>query len=172
MSGKTDPVPKRAQGRTRDIVSEKVGMGRTNYECAKYIANNAPEVIERIDNGEIALRTAYDEVRAAKQEETPSAPSAKPKIKPADYERLQNEFDALKTEKADFVSKFSMADHKREMLETQLRNTELQWRYEREGKDEMINSLRQRVAELEAELSTANAKITELEGMITNANTN
>ncbi len=44
----TDPVPQGAQGqtgKTRDIVASKIGMGKTTYDRAKYIAENAPEAV-------------------------------------------------------------------------------------------------------------------------------
>jgi ParB family chromosome partitioning protein len=49
-------------GTTREIVAKKIGMGKTNYDRAKYIAANAsPEVIEQLDRGERSIRKTYDE---------------------------------------------------------------------------------------------------------------
>jgi chromosome segregation ATPase len=83
---------------------------------------------------------------------------------------LKGQLEAAKAKCDDFVGKFSMADHKREMLKTQLHNTELQWRCEREGKDARItelcaelNAAHTRIDELEAELEATNARIKELE---------
>ena len=53
------------KGRTRDIVSDKIGMKRTNYQCAKYITENAPDdVIEELDKGQRTIRGTYDELRS------------------------------------------------------------------------------------------------------------
>ena len=50
---------------TREIVAEKLGMGKTTYDRAKYIADNAPdEVIEELDNGKRSIRGVYDELKA------------------------------------------------------------------------------------------------------------
>lgn len=72
LSGKkssvTDPVPFVAQGqsgRTRDIVAAKINMGKTVYDRAKYIANNATsDVIDQLDKGERSISGVYKELRA------------------------------------------------------------------------------------------------------------
>ena len=58
-------------GETRQIVASKVGMGRTTYDRAKYIAANAPpEIIVELDKGERSIRQTYDELRAKEKSET------------------------------------------------------------------------------------------------------
>jgi ParB family chromosome partitioning protein len=73
-----DPVPQGAQGqvgKTRDIVSSKLGMGKTTYDRAKYVAENAPpEVIEQLDKGERTIRGAYEELRAKEKPVPPPVP--------------------------------------------------------------------------------------------------
>jgi len=50
---------------TREIVAEKIGMGKTSYDRAKYIADNASdEIIEELDNGQRSIRGTYDELKA------------------------------------------------------------------------------------------------------------
>jgi len=58
------------KGETREIVAEKIGMGRTNYDCAKYIADNAPdEIIEELDKGQRTIRKTYNELKAKEKAE-------------------------------------------------------------------------------------------------------
>jgi hypothetical protein len=53
------------KGETREIVAEKIGMGKTTYDRAKYISENAPgEVIAELDRGERSIRGTYEELRA------------------------------------------------------------------------------------------------------------
>jgi len=74
-SGDTDPPPHGAEGHkgeTREIVADKIGIGKTSYDRAKYIADNAPDdVIDELDKGERTIRGTYDELKskekAAKQ---------------------------------------------------------------------------------------------------------
>ena len=72
LAGKTpdDPVTHgtQGQGRSRDIVGEKIGMSGSQYSRAKYIADNAPdEVIDELDQGKRSIRGTYDELRAKKK---------------------------------------------------------------------------------------------------------
>jgi len=62
------------RGETREIVAEKIGMGKTSYDRAKYIAENAPEeIIEELDNGQRSIRGTYDELRAKEKIESECA---------------------------------------------------------------------------------------------------
>ncbi len=140
---------------TRSIVGAKIGMSGAQYDRAKYVADNAkPEVIEQIDRGERTIYRTYEELRGRKKAISPDAPTQKVRPRPVDYKRLQAEYDALKAKNAEVIN--SEADNRREMLETKLHNTNLQWGCEREGRNS-------RIAELTAALDTANARITELE---------
>lgn len=58
------------QGKTRDIVAEKIGIGSgKQYEKEKYIAENAsPETLESWDKGDITTHKAYQEAIKAKKE--------------------------------------------------------------------------------------------------------
>jgi ParB-like chromosome segregation protein Spo0J len=76
LSGKKfgdDPTPLTAEGRkgeTREIVAGKIGMGRTTYDCAKYIADNAPEeIIDELDKGQRTITKTYKELRAKEKSE-------------------------------------------------------------------------------------------------------
>ena len=66
--GSNDLPPNLAEGQkgeTREIVAGKIGMSKSTYDCAKYIANNAPaEIIETLDKGERTIHSAYKELRA------------------------------------------------------------------------------------------------------------
>ena len=58
------------KGRSRDIVGSKIGLSGTQYDRAKYIAENAPsEVIDELDQGKRNIRPTYDELRAKEKAE-------------------------------------------------------------------------------------------------------
>jgi len=62
------------KGRVTSIVAEKLGMKKTTYDRAKYIAANAsPEVIEQLDKGERTIRGTYDELKAKEKAGVPTA---------------------------------------------------------------------------------------------------
>lgn len=162
LAGKTlDPTPNWAQGHgeTREIVAPKVGMSRGTYARAKFIANKAPELIAAIDRNEISVHEAYKVARAAERHVSPSPVHAAAELKSVKYA----DYQAVQAERNTFAGKYAEASHKREMLETQLHNVNVQWQCEREGKDEMIKRLQDRVAELEGALAVANARIQEME---------
>jgi len=73
------------QGKRRDIIGAKIGMSGYQYDCVKYIAENAPpEIIEQLDKGERTIRGAYDELRAKEKAQAPAMPRepAKAELKP------------------------------------------------------------------------------------------
>jgi hypothetical protein len=157
---------------TRDIVGEKIGMCGTQYDRAKYVAANAtPEMIEQIDRKERSVRKTYDELRAKEKSAAPpvpvvstpapppAPPASEPRVNPADYERVCTELNELTKKYGEMVGKYAAADHKREAIETLLRNTNLQWECDRQGKNG-------RIAELAAALEAAYAKIAELEAAL------
>ena len=130
--------------RARDIVGGKIGMSGKQYERAKYVADHAPqEVIEELDRGERTIRATYDEIRATKKGLQPGDASAEPSIQApipeTDLERAiraESELDAFKYRQHNEI-------------------------YHR---DNIIENLKMRVAELEAALEAANVRIQELEG--------
>ncbi|GHV37596.1 hypothetical protein FACS18949_17940 [Clostridia bacterium] len=116
LSGKSDPVPNRAQGRprTRAVVGEKIGMTGQDYQRAKYIAENAPQdVIEQLDKGEQSIRKTYDNLRAAVNLEAKPAAEmptilqiqAKPKAKPK-----ANPLDLISAKEREQIAKNCMFD--------------------------------------------------------------
>ena len=51
--------------KTRDVVAGKIGMGKTNYDRAKYIVENASdEIIDELDKEQRTIRGTYDELKA------------------------------------------------------------------------------------------------------------
>jgi len=57
-------------GETRQIVSAKIGMGKTRYDQAKYIVKNAPEeIINELDKGERSIYSTYSELKAKEKNE-------------------------------------------------------------------------------------------------------
>lgn len=163
---KLDPAPNWAEGggETREIVAPKVGLSRGTYARARFVADKAPELIAAVDRKEMSVHEAYETARAAEkdQEQSEPAKSAPKSVKYADYQAVQSERDT-------FVGKCAGESHKREMLEIQLHNVNVQWQCEREGKDKTIKRLQDRVTELEDALAAANARIQELENRCSEA---
>lgn len=163
---KLDPAPNWAEGggETREIVAPKVGLSRGTYARARFVADKAPELIAAVDRKEMSVHEAYETARAAEkdQEQSEPAKSAPKSVKYADYQAVQAERDT-------FVGKCAGESHKREMLEIQLHNVNVQWQCEREGKDKTIKRLQDRVTELEDALAAANARIQELENRCSEA---
>ena len=60
-----DPVQNFAEGRTRDIVAERVGFGSgEQYRKAKYIAEHADEeLIRQLDEKTICIHAAYQQLK-------------------------------------------------------------------------------------------------------------
>jgi len=70
------------KGETREIVAGKIGMSKTSYERAKYIADNASEeIIDELDQKKRSIRGTYEELKTkektekVKERETPAEPS-------------------------------------------------------------------------------------------------
>ena len=58
-------LPQSEEGKTRDIVAQKTGIGSgKQYEKEKYVADNAdPETLEQWNNEEISTHNAYNKVK-------------------------------------------------------------------------------------------------------------
>jgi hypothetical protein len=146
-----------AQGKVRDIVGAKIGMSGSQYERAKYIVKHAsPQIIGELDREERTVRGTYDELRIEAKSKKPHMPQ---KVHPPTLA----EFEDMRAKKDEFVAKFSDSDHKREMLETELHNTNLQWQCERAGKNGRIAELTAKIKELESLHDDDIARILELE---------
>ncbi|WP_308748471.1 ParB N-terminal domain-containing protein [uncultured Anaerococcus sp.] len=65
MAQGVENFPQREEGKTRDFVAEKMGIGSgKQYEKEKYIADNAdPETLEQWNNEEISTHKAYTKVK-------------------------------------------------------------------------------------------------------------
>ena len=74
-----DPRENFPQGRTRDLVAEKLGIGSgKQYEKEKYIADNAdPETLEQWNNEEISTHKAYTKVKELEKQLEESAAANK-----------------------------------------------------------------------------------------------
>jgi hypothetical protein len=138
--------------RARDIIGGKIGMSGQQYDRAKYVADHAPqEVIEALDRGERTIRSTYDKIRAAEKRLQPGAASAEPSSQvPAPETNLER---AIRAESE--LDAFKYRQHN-----------------EIFHRDNIIESLKKRVAELEADvagleaaLEAANARIQEMEGV-------
>lgn len=138
-----DPMIARSQGTrgsSREAVGPKVGMSGAQYDRAKYITDHAPqEVIDELDRGDRTIYRTYKELRAAEQAPEADVPTADA-VKETDLERAiraESELDAFKYRQHNEIF----------------------------HRDNIIESLKKRVAELEAALEAANARIQELEGI-------
>ena len=67
-----------ARPKTRDVVGQKIGMSGQTYQRAAYVADHAsPDVIEQLDSGDKTINAAYRELRAA-EKASPPPPAPKP----------------------------------------------------------------------------------------------
>jgi ParB family chromosome partitioning protein len=150
LSGKKEPDPEvvRPQGspngRTRDKVGPKIGLSAKQYDRAKYVADHAPqEVIDELDRGDRTIFRTYQDLRAADESQQVEGVSAEPMIMaPAPESDLDR---AIRAERE--LDAFKYRQHN-----------------EIFHRDSIIESLKNRIAELEAALEVANARIQELEG--------
>jgi hypothetical protein len=161
--------------RARDIIGAKIGMSGKQYDMAKYIAKHASqEIIDELDRNERTITGTYNELRGLEKksqlpEEIKSEVfrSSKPKsISAKSYGELQEKLATTEEEFKEFVSKYAMAKHKREMLENQLQHVNFQLENERIGSDKIISELREQISELKKALAAANERIRELEKII------
>lgn len=110
-----DPRENFPQGRTRDLVAEKLGIGSgKQYEKEKYIADNAdPETLEQWNKEEISTHKAYTKVKELEKKLEESTAANKlladkvveleqrepeiieKEVVPEDYEDLKNELKEL-----------------------------------------------------------------------------
>ena len=138
--------------RARDVVGGKIGMSGQQYDRAKYIAHYAPqEVIEELDRGERTIRGTYDEIRTSKKSpqsgDASGGPSIQAPVPETDLQRAiraESELDAFKYRQHNEIF----------------------------HRDSIIENLKSRVADLEAALEAANARILELEGALSKEDTN
>jgi len=89
--------PEGSVGQTRDIVAEQSGFGSgKQYEKAKYIADHAdPDIIAKLDEGEISIHRAYQETkRRLAEAERRASESA------AEVQRLRSELDDARAQMA------------------------------------------------------------------------
>ena len=148
-----DSGPYLERGTSRDLISAKIGMSGRQYDRARYVADHAPqEVIDQLDRGERTIGSAYKEVceklkPQAKAAPLPKADPAPISIPPLDPNlaraiRAESELDAMKYRQHNEIY------HRDSIIgNLKLRNDNLQ----------------KRVAELEAALEAANARVRELE---------
>jgi len=154
MDSSPQPMDGAPQGGTsRDLISAKIGMSGRQYDRARYVADHAPqEVIDQLDRGERTIGSAYKEVceklkPQAKAAPLPKADPAPISIPPLDPNlaraiRAESELDAMKYRQHNEIY------HRDSIIgNLKLRNDNLQ----------------KRVAELEAALEAANARVRELE---------
>lgn len=162
-----DPVIARAQGAkgtSREAIGPKVGMSGAQYDRAKYIADHAPQgVIDELDRGERTVFGTYGELRATERKSRDKDNSAA----------------AVSVARMPAASAVSGRESSEPSNPEQNRETDLQRaiRAEREldafkyrqhneiyHRDSIIESLKNRVSELESALEAAHKRIRELEG--------
>ncbi|MCL1831740.1 MAG: ParB N-terminal domain-containing protein [Oscillospiraceae bacterium] len=164
----TDPGPYLKRGETRNIVGKALNMSGKQYDRLKYIDENAPpEVMKKIDSGELKIRPVYDELRAKEKAKlSPPIPVTIPVVMPPKPAEEPSEKEYKPPEDTDFLSKYAEASHRCDVLETLIHNERVQWEAERSGKNAMIESLQAQIEKLESALDTAHAKIHELGGTV------
>ena len=71
------------KGNSRDIAAEAVGMSGEHYRRAKAVVDSGePEIIEKMDSGEMSVRAAYMTVTGKSSPESSSAPKKQREQKP------------------------------------------------------------------------------------------
>ena len=160
------------RGEVREIVADKIGMGRTTYDRAKYIAENAPEEgIDELDKGERAIRPTYDELKAKeKAEKDKNNPSKEPKkprdtsgmLTKAEEEAIErnNRFHAMSAEEkvVELQSRLDKAEIRACKAESNLSQFREFHNNTVYHKDSIIDNL-------QARLDAAEARLEELEAM-------
>ena len=152
------------KGKTRDIVAEKLGMGKTNYVRAKYIAENAPaEIIEELDSGKRKIRPTYDELRS----------KARPGQPPDNYMSKQDkealrkiqEFAAMSPEEKVVELQKQLKEERARAAEAESELSRLKELHHNDNlhNNANIENLKMQLKSLETELDVAYARIKELE---------
>ena len=165
--------PHGAEGKnkeTREIVAEKVGMGKSSYDRAKYIADNAPdEVIEELDQGKRSIRGTYDELKSKEKTTKPSSDSA---------EAARNSEDLLTKAEQDAIQRnkeFNALSDSEKVMELQRQLKEERARaVTAESELARLKELRQNdnfhkdgiINNLQARLDEAETRVDELEALL------
>lgn len=142
-----------AKGKSRNIVGSKIGMSGPTYQRASYVADHAPgEMIEQLDNKEKSVNGAYRELRAADKPtsdgNTRAESASKDFPKPVESPSPAPETDLQRAIRAEReLDAFKYRQHN-----------------EIYHRDSIIESLKNRVSELESALEAAHKRIRELEG--------
>ena len=158
--------PYLAKGISRDAIGAKVGMSGSQYDRAKYITQNVPpEVIEELDAGERSIYGTYKELREAEENapnpESPSQPAKADPPRIPDRTTFPKQ-PALPPEPAPPAA--PVTDLQRAIrAERELDAMKYRQHNEIYHRDGIIENLKRRVADLEAALEAANARILELE---------
>jgi len=150
--------------KTRDVVAEKIGMGKSTYGYAKYIADNAPEeIIDELDQGQRSIHGTYKELRAkenATKSKTPSCPAGL--LSKTDEEAIERnkKFNAMSD--AEKVTELQQ-QLKKERSRAATAESELARLKELRHND--IYHKDGIIANLQARLDTAEARVEELEAL-------
>ena len=172
-----DPRADRPQGspkgRTREVVGPKIGLSAKQYDRANYIANHAPqEVIDELDRGERTISGTYEELRSSDkktQVQTASAEAIPATVKP----KLGLGTNSVMLPSVEATTPIPETDLQRAIrAESELDAFKYRQHNEIFHRDSIIENLKNRVADLEAALDAANARIQELEGALSKEDTN
>ena len=109
MGEGVENFPQLEEGKTRDIVAQKLGIGSgKQYEKEKYIADNAdPETLTAWDQGDISTHAAYQQLKKAKEEAEQRASEAEKlaRFSKLEAEGYQRELRAAKESKPEVIEK-------------------------------------------------------------------
>jgi ParB family chromosome partitioning protein len=191
--GKSEPILKEGsppgdypiKGRVSEIVGQKIGMGKTTYQRAKYIADHATsEQIAQLDSGEKKIKTVFREIKNVEKQhelpkpititnnskpipEKPKTSSQAERLKALDKERIAKvkDFNALKPEEkiAELQKQLSEEKAKSARIQGELDDYRAKQHNQIIHRDSIIDNLKARNTALEMELAVANARIKELE---------
>jgi ParB-like chromosome segregation protein Spo0J len=92
LAGKKDPTVNLPEGESREQAAKVAGVSGKSVSDAKALKREAPDLVEKVRNGEMTLNAATKERQARKEQPKPDVPQ--PKSEPV-------ESDSTKDEKAD-----------------------------------------------------------------------
>ena len=85
LAGKSDPMPKSAQGTSRDILANMAGVGHSTYEHAATVIDKAPEAVTNaVRKNELSINAGYEVTKMNPEQQNEISQRIKQGEKPKD----------------------------------------------------------------------------------------
>ena len=85
LAGKSDPMPKSAQGTSRDILANMAGVGHSTYEHAATVIDKAPEAVTNaVRKNELSINAGYEVTKMKPEQQNEISQRIKQGEKPKD----------------------------------------------------------------------------------------